>query len=183
MPDDLSGLTVWEPCANRGYMVDVLKEYAGQVIASDAHDYGAGFPLIDFLDGPIPTDYGAEVHAVITNPPFNKFTEFVERWFNDMKDIQHLYLLARSSITEGRDRYERIYSGAMNPVHIFQYVERVPMVQGRLDANVSTAMPYCWLHWDREKPKHQRTRFAWIPPSKKDFNREEDWPDEQTGTE
>jgi hypothetical protein len=181
MPGASSECVVWEPCANRGYMVDVLKEYYGTVWGTDVQDYGAGFPVCDFFsinDSVLTTSGAPEIDFIVTNPPFNKFTEFVEHWYLQLTQVRHLYLLARSSITEGVDRYERLFSGAMNPVHIYQYVERVPIVQGGLDPKAGTAMPYCWLHWDRQKPKHQRTRYAWIPPSKKQFNREEDWPND-----
>ena len=35
-----------------------------------------------------------------------------------------------------------------------------------------SAMPYAWFIWERDKTD---TRFAWIPPCRKEFDREEDW--------
>tara|TARA_R100000789_G_scaffold60589_1_gene58092 strand:- start:794 stop:1396 length:603 start_codon:yes stop_codon:yes gene_type:complete len=46
--------SVREPAPNRGHMAKVLAEYFDQVIASDVHDYGAGYPIEDYLFGPPP---------------------------------------------------------------------------------------------------------------------------------
>jgi hypothetical protein len=176
LPRDLGELTVWEPCANRGYMTSVLDEYFGTVIGSDAYDYGAGFPIIDFLKGPTPMDYGQEVDMIITNPPFNKFCEFVERWHNET-NVDRLCLFGRLGSLEGVDRYERIWGGAGGPTYVHPYVERVPIFEGKLERGGATKMPYAWFQWERGKDNYQRTRLTWIPPSKKRFDRDEDWPD------
>lgn len=64
-----------EPCANRGYMVEPLNEYFSDVLASDVHDYGAGFPVEDYLFGPEPT----LVDFTMMNPPFRLAQQFIER--------------------------------------------------------------------------------------------------------
>lgn len=44
--------TCREPAANRGYMVRPLAElFIPPIDASDVHDYGAGFPVRDYLWG------------------------------------------------------------------------------------------------------------------------------------
>ena len=43
----LGDLSCREPAANRGHMVKPLFEYFGHVMASDVHDYGAGYILHD----------------------------------------------------------------------------------------------------------------------------------------
>jgi hypothetical protein len=71
----LSQMSVREPAANRGHMVRPLQEFFGRVEASDIHDYGAGFPVQDYLFGPPPprTDW------TITNPPFRLAEQFIKR--------------------------------------------------------------------------------------------------------
>lgn len=177
-PKDLKDLAVWEPCANRGYMVDVLREYFGNVVGSDLHDYGAGFPLIDFLDGPTPMDHDMPIDFIITNPPFNKAEEFFHRWFTDMESVQHLCLLLRTSWLEGVSRYEKIFS-VSSPTNVCPYVQRVGMVEGGLKRKSATMMPYAWFMWDREKSKYSPARVRWIPPCKKEFDRDEDWPENE----
>eukprot|EP01137_Pigoraptor_chileana_P020428 Opistho-2@6560 len=65
--------TVREPAANRGHMVKPLQEYFHTVEASDIHDYGAGFPVRDYLFGPPPP----MVDWTITNPPFRLAEQFI----------------------------------------------------------------------------------------------------------
>src|SRR3546814_2673532 len=64
-----------EPAANRGHMVRPLGEYFAAVSGSDVFDYGAGFPVQDYLFGPLPeaTDW------TITHPPFRLAEQFIEQ--------------------------------------------------------------------------------------------------------
>ena len=172
MPDDLSEVTVWEPAANRGHMSKVLAEYCGTVISSDKIDYGVGFPVIDFLDGPAPTDYGMTVDWIITNPPFNKAEEFVGRALEVADD--GVAILVRASWMEGIGRYNRLFS-ARPPSIIAPYVERVPIVEGRLDPEAGTQMPYAWFVWEKDTPANRSPRLLWIPPCRKDYERETDY--------
>ena len=64
---DLDDKSVREPAANRGFMVRPLREYFRTVEASDVHDYGAGFPVADYLFGPDQ----AQVDWTFCNPPFS----------------------------------------------------------------------------------------------------------------
>lgn len=172
---DMSEFTCWEPCANRGYMVDVLRESFGTVVGSDIQDYGAGFPVIDFLTGPTPMDHGMQVDYIVTNPPFNKSIEFYERWL-DM-DVRRMYLFLRTNWLEGVARYNKVFNGGKLTT-VIQYAERVPIVQGRIDKKAVTQMPYAWFAFDKEKSKYQQTRVNWIPPCRKEYERDTDWPEE-----
>lgn len=55
-----------------------------------------------------------------------------------------------------------------------QFVERVPMVKGRLDQGASTATSYCWLVWRRHSCTP--TMLQWIPPCRAKLERAEDYP-------
>lgn len=170
LPDDLSGMTVWEPAANRGHMARPLSEFFGQVIASDKIDYGVGFPVIDFLNGPSPTDFGQKVDWVITNPPFNLALEFVKRAV-DIADYG-VAMFVRASWLEGKQRYEELFQ-PHPPAFVCPYVERVPIVRGRLDKKAATQMPYAWFVW--VKDSKAPTRCLWIPPSRADMERDDDY--------
>ena len=172
LPEDLSDKTVWEPAANRGYMTKVLQERFGTVISSDLHDYGVGYPVIDFLDGPTPAEYGQEVHWIITNPPFNLAEDFVHRAMSIA--TEGLAMFVRASWIEGKGRYEKLFKDK-GPELFCPYVERVPIVQGRVDPKATSQMPYAWFVWRQGKPKYQRTRVVWIPPSRQDMERSEDY--------
>lgn len=165
--------TAWEPAANRGYMVRPLQEYFGTVIASDLEDYGVGYPQIDFLTGPTPSDFGMDVDWIITNPPFNLALDFAKRALEPGMSKRGVALFVRSSWIEGITRYNKLFS--VNPPSIIaQYVERVPIVRGRVQEKAATAMPYCWFVWD-----HQLDTGApevwWIPPCRDEMKRDGDY--------
>ena len=165
--------TVWEPAANRGYMVRPLQEYFEQVIASDVADYGVGFPVIDFLNGPKPSDFGMEVDWIITNPPFNKALEFVKRAMEPGMASRGVAVFVRSSWVEGITRYNELFKDNP-PAYIAQYCERVPIVRGRIDEKAATAMPYCWFVWDHHVDFGDPV-LQWIPPCRDEMKREGDY--------
>lgn len=168
-PDWLKGAEAREPCANRGHMVRPLREYFEEVWASDVHDYGAGFPVADYL---FP---GAMVAADWTfmNPPFNLAADFILKSF-ETPDWRGSAALVRTAFLEGVGRYGRLFRWRP-PTLIAQFTERVVMVKGRLEPKGSTATSYCWLFWVGYVPPQP---FAWIPPCRKRLERPGDYPDQ-----
>ncbi len=165
--EPLEDYVVREPAANRGYMARPLGEYFGEVLASDIHDYGAGYPIRDYLFG-LDSDLSM-VDWTITNPPFRLAQQFIERAIRTSR--KGVAVIVRSAFTEGVNRYEELFS-RNRPSLVLQHVERVPMVKGRYDPKASSATAYSWLVWT---PNHVvRPAFDWIPPCRKMFEREGD---------
>ena len=165
----LSNLIVREPAANRGHMVKPLAEYFGHVEASDIHDYGAGFPVQDYLFGHLPS----EVDWTITNPPFRLAEQFIERACKTSR--QGVAVIVRSAFLEGVGRFNTLFS--INPPSvILQFSERVVMHKGKLSKTGSTATAYCWIVWAFHDPG--QTRLRWIPPCRKRLERDTDYPPE-----
>ncbi|WP_083942813.1 methyltransferase [Sphingomonas soli] len=171
---DLSAMSCREPAANRGHMVKPLFEAFGHVLASDVHDYGAGFKVRDYLFGPIAhldrTDW------TITNPPFRLAEQFIERALA----LSHVgvAMIVRTAFLEGVGRFERLFS-AHQPAHVLQFSERVVMHKGKLTATGSTATAYCWIIWRPStvgKMAHPHARFGWIAPCRKRLERAGDYP-------
>lgn len=154
-----------EPTANRGHMVRPLREYFSWVEASDVHDYGAGFPVADYLFGPLPDP----VDWTIFNPPFRLAEQFIERAIESSRE--GCAAIVRSAFLEGVGRHERLFS-KMPPAFILQFTERVVMHKGRLAPEGSTATAYCWVVWIRNQSD---TRLAWIPPCRKRLERASDY--------
>ena len=160
-----------EPTANRGYMASVLKEYFHGVIASDAHDYGAGFEVADFL---FPGDL-VPVDWTITNPPFRLASEFIMRAL-DTSD-QGVAMLVRTAFLEGVGRYRDLFS-VTPPTDILQFSERVVMHKGKVTAKGSTATAYCWVVWRKQLKEYgSATHFRWIQPCRKALERPGDYGD------
>lgn len=163
----LGQYTVREPAANRGYMARPLAEYFGAVLASDIHDYGAGYPIRDYLFG-LDGDLSM-VDWTITNPPFRLAQQFIERAIRTSR--RGVAVIVRSAFVEGGGRYNELFLPTP-PALVLQHVERVPMVKGRYDPKASSATAYSWLVW---YPGHTgRPAFDWIPPCRKMFEREGD---------
>jgi hypothetical protein len=161
--------SVWEPACGRGDMARTLAEYmTGRVLASDIHDYGMGYPVLDYLK--VSDNFDMRSHWIITNPPFRLAEEFAHRALKSCG--RGVALLVRTGFLEGTKRFERLF-GVYSPRLILHYAERVPMVRGRLDRKASTATAYCWIIWDTWSCQTPETR--WIPPSRKRLERPEDY--------
>lgn len=158
-------LSVREPAANRGHMVKPLAEYFGKVEASDIHDYGAGFPVLDYLFGPRPphTDW------TITNPPFRLAEQFVAR---ALECSDNVAVIVRSAFLEGVGRHKTLFS-VRRPHLVLQFTERVVMHKGKLSPKGSTATAYSWIVWS--KAFTGATMFDWIAPCRKRLERASDY--------
>lgn len=164
--------TVREPAANRGHMVKPLGESFKIVLGSDVHDYGAGFPVRDYLWGP--AEHITMTHWTITNPPFRLAEQFIERACH--LSTRGVAMLVRLAFLEGIGRYERLFS--INPPdYILQFTERVVMHKGRLAPEGSTATAYCWVIWltGGHPDRRAHTQFRWIAPCRKRLERPEDY--------
>lgn len=168
--EEVGTLSCLEPACGEGHMVKVLKEYFCEVHYADAYDYGLG-PVRDFLSYPYEKN---SVDWVITNPPFRLAEQFVERSL-DVARVG-VAVLVRTVFLESVGRYNRLFKH--NPPSMFaQFVERVPMVKGRLDEKATTATGYAWLVWEhstRSDPK-----VVWIPPCRRKLEKAHDYTDRQ----
>ena len=160
--------TVREPAANRGYMARPLAEYFKAVEAADVHDYGAGFPVADYLWGPIPD----AVEWTITNPPFRLAEQFIQRALES--STRGVAVIVRSAFLEGKARFDSLFN-VTPPDYVLQFVERAPMCKGKVDPTVSSATSYSWLVWLPNRLHPVDTRLRWIPPCRKKLERESDY--------
>jgi hypothetical protein len=143
-----------------------LAEYFREVTSSDVFDYGFG-GVSDFLKSKYD---GRSFDWVITNPPFRLAEEFIKR---SMTIARHgVAMLTRTVFIESVGRFERLFKS--NPPMAFaQFVERVPMVKGRIDKTASTATGYGWLVW--EKKRTTKTQLIWIPPCRRALEQDGDY--------
>jgi hypothetical protein len=162
--------TCLEPACGTGYMVRPLSEYFQKVGQSDAHDYGQEL-VRDFLTHPF------EVQSwdwVITNPPFRLAEEFVIRALQVARD--GVAILARTVFIESVGRYHNLFERTP-PTTLAQFTERVPMVKGRVDRAATTATSYAWLIWEKKINTTAGTRLVWVPPCRRELERDADYPD------
>jgi len=165
----INGLSCLEPACGRGHMAVPLAEYFDVVGSQDIADYGYG-KIQDYLTYTPDRNWD----WIITNPPFRLAEEFI------LKAIQEAQrgcaFLVRTTFLESVGRYSRLFVNDP-PSIVAQFVERVPMIKGRLDPKATTATGYCWLVW--EGHKNVGTRLTWIPPCRRTLEKEKDYPRSQ----
>lgn len=166
----VEGCRVWEPACGDGHMARVLAERAREVFSSDVHDYGWGHAVHDFLMPYLPDGLTAPVDWLVTNPPFRLAEQFVHRGLEIAS--KGVAMLVRSAFSESVQRYESLYRDR-KPAIVAQFVERVPMVKGRVDEDASSATAYCWMVWTTA-PAAQ-TELVWIPPCRSQLERKGDY--------
>jgi hypothetical protein len=147
-------------------MARTLAEYFRDVQSADAYEYGFG-NVRDFLSYPYQEK---SMDWVVTNPPFRLAEEFVLRAMSIAR--RGIAILARSVFLESVGRYDGIFRHTP-PTKFAQFVERVPMVKGRLDRKATTATGYAWLVW--EQKAEGSPRLMWIPPCRKTLERVSDY--------
>lgn len=157
--------SLWEPAANRGFLLRGLESYFRETQASDIFDYGAGARRGDYLFEPA----GNAIDWIITNPPFRLAHAFIAKALEEA--TVGCAFLVRTSFLEGVTRYQSLWS-LTPPTFVAQFAERVPMVKGRCDPEASTATSYCWVGWIRGYP---RMPMVWIPPCRKRLERADDY--------
>ena len=175
-------LIVWEPCANRRFMSSVLAESFGGVVESDVWDYGFGVEVKDFLDADLAER--EKPHWIITNPPFNALHDWFQVALRNSR--QGFALFGRVQMLESAVRYNAFYLPHRKHLLYAQHVDRVTLLEGRCvrrtDTDSSSATAYGWLVYDRScdfAPIPGSTLpsipFTWIPPCRKDFERDDDY--------
>lgn len=162
-----------EPAANQGHMVRPLDETFHHVLASDIFDYGAGYPVQDYLFGPPPP----LVDWTITNPPFRLAEQFIARALTTSR--HGVAMIVRSAFLEGVGRHKGLFSKTP-PSLVLQFTERVVMHRAKLSAKGSTATAYCWLVWELGGvggpwSGRNQTSFDWIAPCRKRLERPSDY--------
>ena len=162
----LAGTTCLEPACGAGHMSKVLKHYFTRVSSSDILNYDYGH-IRDFLVHPYKEK---EFDWVITNPPFRLAEEFVLRSLKIAR--VGVAILARTVFLESSGRYRNIFS-SNPPTKFAQFVERVPMIKGRLDKSATTATGYCWLVWTLGS--EGTPQLVWIPPCRKVLEQDGDY--------
>lgn len=169
---DMNELTCREPAANRMHMFRPLRERFATVFASDVHDYGYGYPIVDYLFGP--ASFIMETDWTITNPPFRLAEQFIERALE--RSRIGVAMIVRAAFLEGVGRYERLYA-ERPPTDILQFTERVVMHKGKLAPKGSTATAYAWLIWEKRK-MGRSPHFGWFPPCRRRLEKPTDYQQE-----
>lgn len=137
---------IWEPCAGRGAIADVLRDVGHAVICSDLIAYD-GFRLHFTGDFLAETKAPVDCKAIVTNPPYQHATEFAR---HALDLVPHVFLLLRLAFLESRRRSDVPEKSGLRAVHVFR--RRLPMMHrdGWQGPRASSAIAFAWFVWSRD---------------------------------
>lgn len=157
--------SIWEPAAGKGAIVKVLQEpghthyphlmnQGHSVLATDIHDYGCGYKLVDFLT----VEDQPQVNHVITNPPFVLAQQFVEKAL--MVARRKVAMLLRIQFLEGKARYH--FFKRLPPKTVYVFSRRISCSSRKV-----RMMTFAWFIWDHRWLQHAEIKqptIKWILP-------------------
>lgn len=136
-------MQVWEPCCGEGHISEVLRQHGYSVKSSDLFDRGYGETPLDFLS--YPHKWGGDI---ITNPPYEKAVEFVEKAIKTIKVGSRVAMLLKIQFLETKKR--RFLFQKYPPRYIYVFSERIKCAKnGDFDHSSASAMCYAWFVWEK----------------------------------
>ena len=137
---------IYEPCAGRGAIANVLRDRGHAVICSDLVRYD-GFQLHFVGDFMQQTKAPVGCDAIITNPPYRIATEFAR---HALELAPRVYLLLRLAFLESVRRTDLLERRGLARVHVFR--KRMPFMHrdGWNGPRASSAIPFAWFVWSHD---------------------------------
>jgi hypothetical protein len=137
---------LWEPCAGRGAIANVLRDHGHDVIATDLVDYGVPGQLSGrdfFLEFEPPP--GCD--TILTNPPFKLANKFVA---HALDLCPRVVMLLRLAFLESERRRGILEGRGLQRVHVFR--KRLPMMHRDQYAGprANSGMAFAWFIWNRD---------------------------------
>src|SRR5262249_14917486 len=136
--------SIWEPCAGRGAIANVLRAHGHAVICSDIKNYG--FRLHFQRDFFFETAMPAGCEAIINNPPYRIGEQVVAHALGLSPIIIGPLRLA---VLESERRSRILDSGKLARLHVFK--KRLPMMHrdGWEGPRATSAIPFAWFVFER----------------------------------
>lgn len=133
---------LWEPCAGKGNIVNILRDRGHTVFASDIDARGCPdcerWDFLQTLDAP--------AYPIVTNPPF----QFAEKFVVKALAVAPLVImLLRLAFYESDRRTHILEDGSLARIHAFR--KRLPMMhrEGWEGRKANNGMAFAWFVWDR----------------------------------
>lgn len=171
---DLHQTAAFDPCAGMGHMLHGLADSYAAVFGNDLIDYKPRHfqpTCRDYLAKPERFD-----GHVVTNPPFNKFNQFVPTAIWAGASV--VAMLVRLPALAGVERANALYRQLV-PTYVFIQTARPHMEPGVPPATRGrSAMDFCWIVWDVAvslKAEQGSTRTVFLPGDKEEFTRDGDF--------
>lgn len=130
---------IWEPAAGNGKMVRVLATWDCGVVSSDIEPHPLSYTA-DFLK--CPPHRGAE--AIITNPPYELATEFVQRALGNVPVTGFVAMLLRTDFDHAKTR-EYLFA---KHLAFYKKVVLTKRIRWFEDSKGSPSFNHAWFIWD-----------------------------------
>jgi hypothetical protein len=133
--------TLWEYGAGIGNIVTALRQAGYVCHASDIYDYGfPGCKIEDYATATPPIG----VAGIITNPPFNRALEFLQK---SIGEVPYVAYLLRTNFLESTRRLP--FFRATPPARVWISSRRLPMMHrhGWTGKQAASNVCYAWFIW------------------------------------
>lgn len=133
---------IWECASGEDHIANVLRTYGYAVRSSDVVDR-IGNEVLDFLGSDV--KWGGDI---ITNPPFAKATEFIERALDVVTEGRKVAFLLRIQFLEGVKRH-RLFQ-LHPPIRVWVASRNLRCARnGDFQNATGNASTYCWFVWQK----------------------------------
>ena len=145
---------LWEYGAGTGNIVTALRQSGRACYASDIFDYGfSGTKIEDYADAVPEWD----VEGVVTNPPFNRALEFLQK---SISEVPYVAYLLRTNWFESTRRLP--FFKEHPPTRVWVFSRRLPMMHrhGWTGPTAASNVAYAWFVFD----SHSDTKkvLGWV---------------------
>lgn len=135
---------IWESACGEGHLSKVLENRGYQVFSSDLVDRGFG-KVQDFLNYENQNKLSVDI---LTNPPYNKAQEFVEKALDVIQDGYYVVMFLKIQFLEGKER--RKLFDKYPPKYIYvNSARQICYLNGDMSKKMSSATCYCWYIWEK----------------------------------
>lgn len=135
---------IWESACGEGHLSKVLENRGYQVFSSDLVDRGFG-KVQDFLNYENQNKLSVDI---LTNPPYNKAQEFVEKALDVIQDDYYVVMFLKIQFLEGKER--RKLFDKYPPKYIYvNSARQICYLNGDMSKKMSSATCYCWYIWEK----------------------------------
>jgi len=134
---------ILEPCCGAGHLANVLKDAGYNVECNDIIDRGCNDTTSDYL-----TRTEEWQGDIITNPPYSKAQEFVEKSLSLVSDGNKVAMFLKLTFLEGKKR--RTLFDEHPPKRIWVSSSRLKCaMNGDFDSTGTSATAYAWFVWEK----------------------------------
>lgn len=146
---------IWECACGEGHLAKIFAKYNKLALATDLINRGYGNTFIDFLKTDRENWYG----DIVTNPPYIKAKEFVEKALELVKIGGKVCMFLKLTFLEGKARKELFKK--FPPKTIYVASGRLNCAKnGEFEKYPSSAVAYAWFVW--QKGYNGETIVKWI---------------------